>query len=524
MKKVLIPTKLDGIAQELLEAHGYAVVADAHTSLDELVGSHSDAAALIVRSNKITAEVIDALPNLELIVRAGAGYNTIDIRYARKRKVDVMNTPGANSNAVAEEVVALVLAHYRHILQGDRTTREGLWQKKELMGRELGGKTVGVVGLGNIGQLVVRRMSGFECNFLGYDPFITPARAEELGVTLASLDEIFQQADIVTLHIPENEETKGMVNQSFLDQMKPGAVLVNCARAGVINEDDLRAARQARTIAFLNDVYPEDKPGQKSVSDVADIMLPHLGANTVEANHHAARRAAEQLIAYYERGVTRYVVNRGVPEGLDVAYQELAYQIGAFARAYLGGAGNISRIECSFYGDLHEYGKWLLPPVVAGVATTLDKSLDDDEAETFLKEMGVGYEIREVDMRKSYGESMTIDLFEGDKAIQRVSIRGTVTEGNPMISRINDFDKLYFPAVGHTLVVIYDDRPGVLAEITAAMAEEHVNIEDIRAPHDERTKKSIAIVKANRSVSDRVLGRIRARVNPEVAFATSIND
>ncbi len=171
MKKVLIPTKLEGIARETLEARGtYQVVQDESASIADLAAKHQDAYALIVRSENVTASIIDALPDLKVIIRAGSGYNTIDTKYARGRHVDVMNTPGANANAVAEEVVALMLADARHIVPADASARAGKWEKKKFMGREIAGKTVGIVGLGNIGQLVARRLSGFECTLLGYDP------------------------------------------------------------------------------------------------------------------------------------------------------------------------------------------------------------------------------------------------------------------------------------------------------------------------------------------------------------------
>ncbi|MBR7155897.1 MAG: phosphoglycerate dehydrogenase, partial [Lentisphaeria bacterium] len=154
MHKVLIPTKLDKFAADMLTQKGYTVILDPATALEEQAASHSDAEVLIVRSEKVTKEIIDAMPNLKLVVRAGAGYNTIDIKYARKRNVDVMNTPGANSNAVAEEVIALILAAYRHLLPADASTRAGEWEKSKFMGHELTGKTIGILGLGHIGQLV----------------------------------------------------------------------------------------------------------------------------------------------------------------------------------------------------------------------------------------------------------------------------------------------------------------------------------------------------------------------------------
>ena len=309
MRKVLIPTKLDKFAADMLSDRGYNVVLDAATPIEDLIKAHADTEVLIVRSEKVTAEIMDALPQLKLVVRAGAGYNTIDTKYARSRNIDVMNTPGANSNAVAEEVVAMALAASRHVVAADISTRNGDWEKSKFMGREVTGKTIGIIGLGHIGQLVVKRLSGFEVKVLGYDPFLPPAVAEKLGVEMATIEKIFAEADFITLHIPENDETRGMFNRRLFDLMKPGAALINCARSGIINEDDLRAAKAEKKIVFCNDVYPKDAAGPKSVADIADLMLPHLGANTVEANLNAARKSAEQTIAYFEQGITSCVVN-----------------------------------------------------------------------------------------------------------------------------------------------------------------------------------------------------------------------
>ena len=310
MTKVLIPTKLDKAAAQLLIDKNYNVVQDADTPLADLIAANSDAEAVIVRSEKITPAEIDALPNLKLVVRAGAGFNTIDTKYARQKNVDVMNTPGANSNGVAEEVVAMMLAASRHLVAADISTRAGMWEKKKFMGSEVTGKTVGILGLGHIGQLLVKRLSGFEVKVLAFDPVLTEERAKELGVELTTVERIFAESDYISLHIPENDATRGMINAKLFALMKDGAMLINCARAGILNEADLRAAKAEKKIIYCNDVYPKDEAGEKSVADVADLMLPHLGANTREANFVAARRSAEQTIAYFEEGAKDWVVNK----------------------------------------------------------------------------------------------------------------------------------------------------------------------------------------------------------------------
>jgi D-3-phosphoglycerate dehydrogenase len=521
MKKVLIPTKLDKIARQILTGNGnYEVVQEDSEDLEGLARRNPDAYAVIVRSNKVTPEIIDMLPNLKMVVRAGAGYNTIDIQYARKKGVDVMNTPGANSNAVAEEVVALMLADARHLLQADPSVRCGKWEKKKFMGREIANKTVGIIGLGYIGQLVARRLSGFEVKLLGYDPIISAARARSLDVELCDMETIFKTADYVTLHVPETDETRKMVNAKLLSLMKDGATLINTARSGIIDEEVLREARKSKKIRFLNDVYPKDAEGEKSCSDIADIMLPHLGASTAESNFNAARRAAEQIIDLDEKGIASAIVNRAVPEGLDEAYLKLANTLARLCRCMVGKSSKPKNIETSFYGQLAGFADWMLVPIVAGFEDDFDRFSDHQAALKFLKEMGINYLNREVDEKKGYGNSITVDMTAdtGGGNLRHTSIRGTVAENVLMVSRINNFYKLYFEPAGPAAFFLYRDRPGVLGAIGNRLAEHRVNIEDIRQPHDPETGQSLAIVKLDKAIEAEVTEQIGKAIEAHVSF------
>ena len=521
MKKVLIPTKLDSYAAEYLTEKGYEVYHTPDTEIGEAALEHPDAEILIVRSEKVTKDIIDTLSGLKLVVRAGAGYNTIDTKYARRKNIDVMNTPGANSNAVAELVIAMMLAAIRNIIHGDNTTRAGKWEKKKLMGTELTGKKVGIIGLGNIGRLVVKRIQGFECKVLGYDPFVSEDMAEKMGIELASMEDIFAACDFISLHIPENNETRGIINKKYFSLMKNGAVLVNCARAGVINEEDLNLAKQSKKIIFCNDVYQKDAPGEKTVADVADLMLPHLGASTKEANFNAARQAAEQTTAYFEKGVTNCVVNKGVPDGLDAKYQELAFTLSKLAKSYLGKDAKLHQIETSFYGTLGTYSKWMLSPIAAGIAPDFDIFQDASDAEAFLKERGIVLNNRTTDSTKKYGESMTLDFFEGGQVIRKISVRGTIAENNLMISRINDFDKLYLEASGHNLFMEYSDAPGVIGKIASILGSKGINIIDIRAPQNIKADKALAIIKTQIPVTENLAAEIKDGINADNAFTVS---
>jgi D-3-phosphoglycerate dehydrogenase len=522
MKKVLIPTKLEGIARETLEARGtYQVVQDESASIADLAAKHQDAYALIVRSENVTASIIDALPDLKVIIRAGSGYNTIDTKYARGRHVDVMNTPGANANAVAEEVVALMLADARHIVPADASARAGKWEKKKFMGREIAGKTVGIVGLGNIGQLVARRLSGFECTLLGYDPVIANERAEEVGVTLTDLPTLFSSSDYVTLHIPENKDTKGIVGENYLALMKQGATLINCARAGIIDEDALRTAKTVKGLRFLNDVYAKDAEGAKSTADVADIMLPHLGASTIEANSNAARRAAEQLIGLDEKGITSFVVNRDIPEGLDEAYCDLANTLGRLCRCIVGRDAKLKSIETSIYGALEPFGEWLLVPTVAGIWPTYDRSLDYRSAMEYLSERGIDYVNRKPDPAKGFQSSITVELgaVVDSGALRKAGVRGTVAESRLMISRIDGFDKLYFEPKGHNVFFRYHDRPGVIGAVGLSMAKAGINIVDMHNRQDPKTNQALAIMRTSEVVPEDVMNTVAGEIEAISAFA-----
>jgi D-3-phosphoglycerate dehydrogenase len=524
MKKVLIPTKLNAVAQETLSSHGnYDVVQDDSAEFSALASEHSDTYALIVRSEKVTPEIIDSMPSLKVVIRAGAGYNTIDTKYARSKGIDVMNTPGANANAVAEEVIALMLADARHIVPSDASTRAGKWEKKNFMGKEVTGKIVGIVGFGAIGQLVAKRLYGFDVKVLAYDPFLSAERAKELGADSADLAEIFEQCDYISLHMPENDDTRGIINKSLLARMKNGATLINCARAGIINEDDLRELKADKGLRFLNDVYAKDAEGDKSVSDIADIMLPHLGASTSEANFNAAHRSAIQLIDYDDKGIASYVVNRDIPEGLDRAYSELAFMLAHLCRSIAGGHKKMKLIETSFYGSLKPYADWLLVQIVAALSDDFDRTQGFDAALAYLKEMGVEYFNRETDLSKGYENSMTVDVTTSVDAahFQRISVRGTVTEGNMMISRINDFDKLYFEPVGAAALFIYKDRPGVIGLIGNALAEAGINIDDMRNPHDPSGENSLALMKISQEIDCDLVDAIAEKI--EALHASCVN-
>ena len=521
--KILIPTKLDKAAAATLMAAGYDVVQDDTLPIEELVNANPDAAGIIVRSEKVTPAIIDSLPGLKCVIRAGAGFDNIDYVYARTRNIDVMNTPGANSNAVAEEVIAMILAAYRYVVPADVTTRAGEWNKKKYMGRELTHKTVGILGLGNIGRLLVKRLQGFECKVLGYDHFLSRQRALNIGATPTEMDEIFAEADIISLHVPGGPATRNLINADLIGKMKDGAMLINCSRYGVVDEDAIRAAKAAgKNIIYCTDVHPKDTAAMQPSADVADLLLPHLGANTKEANKNAAMRAAQQMIDYFVMGDTSCVINAERPVDLHPAQLQLASMLGKLAY-HAGGCKPIRKIECTFYNNLRSYRKWFTPWILQGAVPGAEQGLMPAAAEASFREHGIVFKAREPMDDKLYDDALTLDIFMEEDGEQKItSVRGVVIDGEPVVSRINCFDHLYATLGGNTLVLRYSDRPGVIATISQIISQASINIENMVAPRDPVSGDSLAVIKTDKPIDDERLELISKAIAAKQAFALTL--
>jgi len=253
-------------------------------------------------------------------------------------------------------------------------------------------------------------------------------------------------------------------------------------------------------------------------------MLPHLGASTVEANYNAAKRAAEELIDLDFKGITSFIVNRDIPEGLDESYCELANTLARMCRCMVGRNATPKLVETSFYGVLQPFSDWLLVPIVAGIWEDFDRSMDFQAARKYLEEMGIEHVNRKIDLSKGYESSITVDMTATLEAgiLRKVSIRGTVAEGVLIVSRIDEFNKLWFEPVGYTVMFMYDDRPGVLGAIGMKLAGLGINIEDVRNPHDPKTNRSLAIMKVNRRVPDDVVQNIAAEIKAISAFSIKL--
>ncbi|HNW43429.1 MAG TPA: hydroxyacid dehydrogenase [Elusimicrobiales bacterium] len=312
MKKVLIADKADALCEKVLKERGLEPVVKTGMKPEELKACVAQFDAIIVRSaTTLTREIIEAATNLKAVARAGSGVDNIDVLACIDKKVLVMNTPFGNTVSTGEHAVAMMMALARHIPQANASTHAGKWEKKKFEGVEITGKTLGVIGCGNIGAVVADRAMGLKMHVLVFDPVMTAERARELGVKMVPLDELYAKSDFITYHVTINPATKGMLNKDAIAKMKKGVRLINCARGGIMVEADIKAALQSGQIAGLAcDVYAKEPATEHPFFGMEQVICtPHIAASTKDAQVTVARQAAEQIADYLLTGKRTHAVN-----------------------------------------------------------------------------------------------------------------------------------------------------------------------------------------------------------------------
>ncbi len=312
MYKVLIADKADKLCETVLRDKGLEPVVKTGMTPDELKACIGEYDAIIVRSaTTLTRDLIAAATKLKAVARAGSGVDNIDVPACSEKGVLVMNTPFGNTVSTGEHAVAMMMALARHIPQANASTHAGKWEKKKFEGVELTGKTLGVIGCGNIGAVVAERALGLKMNVVAFDPVLTPEKAKELGVKLVTLDELYAAADFITYHVAMNPATKGMLNRDALAKMKKGVRLINCARGGIMVEEDVKAALDSGHVAGLAcDVYVTEPATSHVFFGLENVVAtPHIAASTKDAQVTVARQAAEQIADYLLNKVRKHAVN-----------------------------------------------------------------------------------------------------------------------------------------------------------------------------------------------------------------------
>jgi D-3-phosphoglycerate dehydrogenase/(S)-sulfolactate dehydrogenase len=479
--------------------------------LERIVGGYD---ALAVRSaTKVTARILAAATRLKAVGRAGVGVDNVDLEAATRRGVVVMNTPGGSSITVAELTLAHMLALARHVAQATASVKAGKWEKKRFQGHELAGKTLGVVGIGNIGSVVVSRCQSLGMRVIAYDPFVSPEAASKIGVTLVSLDDIWARSDVVSLHVPLTEQTRNLVNAQTLARMKKEAFLVNCARGGVIDEGALAQALAQGTIAGAAlDVFEKEPVAPDNPLLKLDnfICTPHLGASTEEAQAAVAVAIAEQLATFLTQGVAQNALNLpAVPrETLERVspYLSLAQKLGALAAQLVPEGATDVRVATG--GDLSTAPP---RPITSAVLKGLlrhvhDAPVNDVSAPAIAKERGLAVHEERAAEAVDYASLLTVTL-RGKGAETVVS--GTVYgKQEARIVRVNQY-RLEAVPEGDLIFCENDDAPGVVGNLGLALGQAGVNIANIFLSRDVERKGAVSLINVDSAPSAEVLEKLR---------------
>ena len=513
--RVLISDKLSPAAVQIFKDRG--VDADVNTGLskDELIKIIGDYDGLAIRSmTKVDKDVLAAAKKLKVVARAGIGVDNVDIPAATAAGVIVMNTPFGNSITTAEHAIAMMFALARELPAADVSTQSGKWEKNRFMGVELYGKTLGLIGCGNIGGIVADRAIGLKMKAIAFDPFLSPERAVELGVEKVELDELLARADFITLHTPLTDKTRNILSRENLAKTKKGVRIINCARGGLVDEEALREALESGQVggaAF--DVFTVE-PAKENVLFGAPnfIATPHLGASTNEAQENVALQVAEQISDYVLTGAITNSLNAPSVSAEDAPklkpFVSLIEKLGAFAGQMVD--AGLKTIEIAYIGEVAKLNvKPLTAAALAGVLRPMLAEVNMVSAPAVAKERGVTVSENRQELSPVYDSlvRITITSDSGQRAFA-----GTVIGGAPRIVEVKgmELDAPFAPAM---LYVNNLDKPGFIGSIGALLGEAGVNIATFNLGRDTAGGDAIALIGVDQAVSDAALEGVRKLPN-----------
>lgn len=510
MPKVLIADKLSTQAIDVFKQRG--VEADVKTGLapEEIIKIIGEYDGLAVRSaTKATAALIKAGKNLKVIGRAGIGVDNVDIPAATASGVVVMNTPFGNSVTTAEHTISLMMSLARQIPQANASTHAGKWEKNGFMGVELAGKTLGLIGAGNIGSIVADRAQGLKMKVVAYDPFLSKERAEALNIEKVELDELFKRADFITLHTPLTEGTKNILNKDSLAKCKKGVRIINCARGGLVNEADLKAAIENGQVAGAAfDVFEEEPAKNNILFGMPQVICtPHLGASTTEAQENVAVQVAEQMADYLTTGAVTNALNIPSMSAEDAAklnpYLQLADQLGSFA-GQLTETG-LKQVKIDYEGKA---GKLNTKPLTAvalkGLLSPLIEGVNMVNAPVIAGERGIEVSATSHERAGDYQTLIRITVVT-EKRTRTVA--GTLFADKPRIVEVNGI-KLEAGLGTKTLYVNNDDKPGFIGSLGTLLGKNGINIAYFHLGRNEAGSEAIALVEVDQNVPAEVMTEI----------------
>jgi D-3-phosphoglycerate dehydrogenase len=526
--KVLISDNLAPVGERILRDAGLEVDVNTGLAPEELLKIIPDYDGLVIRSaTKVTKDILEAATNLKAVGRAGIGLDNVDIPEASNKGIVVMNAPDGNATTAAEHAIAMMMSLSRNVPQATASMKAGKWEKKKFMGREVTGKTLGIVGIGRIGSIAADRAMGLHMKVIAFDPHMPKELVDKLGVELVSLEEVARRSDYISVHVPLTKGTKHLLSEDFFKNMKKGAKVIDCARGGVVDEEALFAALQNGEIAGAAlDVF-EDEPTSKEKTPLLGldnfICTPHLGASTSEAQENVAQVIAEQMADYLLKGVVCNAVN--VPSvSADVLsqvkpYIALAEMLGSFHMQIA--KGSVEEVNLEYCGDLDKMDKG--PITVAFLKGLFTPILQDAvnfvNAPLIAKERG----IRVVESKTERSDDFTtlLQIRVKTSAGENV-LAGTVFgKKEPRLVRFNTFRLEALPA-GPMLFVYNKDVPGVIGTLGMTLGDNNINIARMTVGQEEEHGRNIILLSTGTLISKEVLQKVKALPNIDDAMVLEL--
>ncbi|HMJ40771.1 MAG TPA: phosphoglycerate dehydrogenase [Pseudolabrys sp.] len=524
--RVLISDALSPAAVQIFKDRGIEVDFQPNLGKDkdklaEIIGNYD---GLAIRSaTKVTPKILANAKNLKVIGRAGIGVDNVDIPAATARGIIVMNTPFGNSITTAEHAISLMLALARQIPEADRSTQAGKWEKNKFMGVEITGKTLGIIGCGNIGSIVADRAIGLRMKVIAFDPFLSPERAVDLGVEKVELDDLFKRADFITLHTPLTEKTKNIIDAAALAKMKPSVRIINCARGGLVDEGALRAALDTNKVAGAAfDVFVTEPATENVLFGHPNVVsTPHLGAATTEAQENVALQVAEQMSEYLLRGAISNAVNFPSITAEEAPklkpFIALAEKLGSFA-GQLTETG-ISKVRISYEGAVAEMKtKALTSAALAGLLRPMLGDANVVSASIVAKERGIVVEETTREVAGDFDSLITITVVT---ETQTRSVSGTVfADGRPRIVNIKGIrmDAEFAPSM---VYITNLDKPGFIGRFSSTLGEAGINIATFHVGREAPGGSAVALIEIDGELPDAVLAQVRAL--PQVQSAKPLH-
>ena len=525
--KIIVADDLPASALDLLRSEGWTIDARSGRSVAELKADIADADGIVVRSaTKVTADLIGAAPRLRAIARAGTGVDNVDVAAASARGIVVMNAPGANSISVAELTMALLLALARKIPAADASMKQGNWDKKSFLGEEVRGKTLGLAGLGRIGQEVARRARAFEMNVIAHDPFINATIARDLRIELVSLDELCRRSDYLSLHIPSTAETRHVLNAARLASCKKGLRIINTARGDLIDEAALAEAIEAGHIGGAAlDVFQQEPTTDHRLQKLPQVVAtPHIAASTREGQELVGVETATALRDFLATGVIRNAVNFPSLAAEEFEKQQPFADVARRLGSLLGqmGAARVEGVSIRYYGELSGKSNPLIASsVLEGLlGSVLFAPVTPVNARAVAAERGIDVSESHSARARSYTSLLSVMLHteEGERHVE-----GTVAHGGPRLVLLNGV-QVEAPLVGSMMLMVNNDTPGVIGAVGSILGRHNINIANFALGRNERRAVGVVTVDDDTgdALSTEVMKEIRAVPAIERAWAVRV--